>query len=251
MQTADVVGLSSAISTAIDTHTHDGLYYRRNEVDDLLSSHTHDARYYTRTTLDAMFAAKVDASLVGNTADQIPLLDGSGRLVLATIPDLPISRVTNLQTTLDAKATTSSLGSAAFLVAGAASGQVPVLGGGGVLSLATIPTLPMSRIDGLTAELTAKVNSSLLGSAAYVDVGGGLGDVPVLDAAGLLSAATIPALPISRVTGLQTALDARALAGDLGTAAARNTGTAEGNVPLLLAGGLLAPIASRPSRSPA
>lgn len=99
---ANVTGLQAALdakqaagSYASASHTHDDRYYTEAEIDSRLSGlpvsgHTHDDRYYTETEMNSLLAGK---QAVGSYAP-------------ATHTHA-ISDVTNLQTSLDGKATTS------------------------------------------------------------------------------------------------------------------------------------------------
>ena len=125
-----------------------------------------------------------------------------------------------------------TLGTAAALDTGTASGDIPVLGSGGDLALGTIPNLPANRVTSGTFG-DARIPSGIARDSEIPSNS----DIDARVSTWARANSPSGSAPISRGgTGSTSASGARTALG-LGTAAVVDTGTSDGNVPVLNASG--------------
>ena len=122
-QMTDLNSVTISTTVANDSHTHDTRYYTESEMDTFLagkasSSHTHDDRYYTETEVNNLLDDKRDANqTITLTGD----VSGSGTTSISvSVNDNShshtINNVTNLQTSLDGKLSTTAAAAAVSYV---------------------------------------------------------------------------------------------------------------------------------------
>lgn len=165
------------INASMPAHNHDDRYYTETEVDTIIDGvvagepapHDHDDRYYTETEMDTMLAGKASTTHVHAAGDIT-----TGTLALARIPTgttgttvalgnhthagvyanashtHAIADVTNLQTTLDAKAASSHTHTAANITdfSAAADARIATQKGAanGLATLGADSKIPTSQI---------------------------------------------------------------------------------------------------------
>ena len=150
--------------------------------------------YVDKALLADTLKTETGSASIGNTANNIPILDGNGKLDNSIIPTIPHTNV-------------SGLGNAATKDTGNNVGNIPIVNSDGKLSGSIIPTIPHTSVSGL-------------GDVVTKDVGTNEGNVPILGSNGKLNISTIPTIPNTNVSGL-------------GTASIKNVGTNEGEIPVL------------------
>ncbi|MFA7167361.1 MAG: leucine-rich repeat domain-containing protein [Sphaerochaetaceae bacterium] len=225
--TADIdKPISTAMQTALDT---------KADTSDMTSALALKADADDMTSALALKATAFDLNAheadTGNPHDVTKAQVGLGNVDNTSDANKPISTAT--QSALDLKANTSSLGTCAYKTAGTSSGDIPVLGAGGVLASSVIPAIALSQYlgsvssqSGLTglegqvgdwASVTADADSTLDGS--YILSGS---DHTTLDSWIQMSSATDSVLSVNGQSGV-----VEIGKGDVGLSAVDNTSDAD------------------------
>ena len=171
---------TSNTTVALGNHTHDSSY--------AAIAHTHDDRYYTESEVDASLALKLDAAQKGS-ANGVATLGADSKIPISQLPAIAIND------------TFTVLNQTAMLALTAQRGDIAI------------------RTDLGRTFVLATDSPSTLADWKELSSGGQVSSVNGNTGAVVLTAASVGAAPashthsISNVTGLQTALDAKAMVG--------------------------------------
>jgi hypothetical protein len=217
------------------------------ENDGTMSLNGYDELKSTDENLSNSIATKVtsNAPVVGATATKVTydakgLVTDSGNLVESDIPPLSQSKITGLSTTLSAKADQSAVDSLTSVTNTKITGNTPItpgtatkvtydakglITGSSALVESDLPAISQSKITGLSTALAAKADQDDLSAlettvsnkvTANSNIAAGTATKITYDIKGLVTGGTslvesdLPAISQSKITGLSTALAAKA-----------------------------------------